>query len=121
MCLGRSRSAPTPASTASSPISISTPSIRRSRNSSWRTKAWCAIVWRSMRPRWQSRAETAAAYLARLHGARRRVKACQQHGKNPGEENAVKGPGAADGGDRRAEPAHFVEIGDIGADQGAEA
>ena len=53
--------------------------------------------------------------------ARPRVKARQQHGKNAGQEYAVKSPGAADRSDGRAEAAHLVEIGKIGTDQRTEA
>ena len=45
----------------------------------------------------------------------------QQHRENTGKKNAVESAGSADGSDRRAEPLHFVEIGEIGADQSAEA
>ena len=48
-------------------------------------------------------------------------KARQQHRHDAGEEDAVEGPGAADRGDRRAEPAHGVEIEEVGPDQCAEA
>ena len=47
--------------------------------------------------------------------ARPRIKACQQHGENGGQEYAVKSPGAADRSDGRAEAAHLVEIGEIGS------
>jgi hypothetical protein len=50
-----------------------------------------------------------------------RVHAGEQHGEDAGEKNAVERSGAADRGDRRAKSAHFVEIGEVGADQRAEA
>src|SRR3974390_111498 len=62
--------------------------------------------------------------LSRLSGPRRprpRVNTGQQHGENAGQEYAVKGSGAADRSHRRAETAYLVEIGEISADQRAEA
>ena len=59
-----------------------------------------------------------------LSGMRRalsRKKARQQHGENAGQEYAIKSSGAADRSNRRAEAAHLVEIGEIGADQRAKA
>src|SRR5271156_6507817 len=52
--------------------------------------------------------------LSRL---RPRIKTCQQHGEDAGEENAVERSGAADGCDRRAEAAYLVEVRQVGADQ----
>jgi multidrug efflux pump subunit AcrB len=45
----------------------------------------------------------------------------EQHRHDAGEENAVEGPGTADRRHWRAEPAHGVEIEEIGADQRAKA
>ena len=44
----------------------------------------------------------------------------QQDGNNPGEEDAVEGAGAADGGDGRAEALNFAEVQEIGPDERAE-
>src|SRR6185437_10224360 len=49
--------------------------------------------------------------------ARGRREACEQHGKNSGQEDAVERPCAANRGDRRAEPADLVEIEKVSADQ----
>ena len=49
------------------------------------------------------------------------IKAGQQHGEDAGKENAVEGAGAADRRNRRAEAAHLVEVGKVGADQRAQA
>jgi hypothetical protein len=54
-------------------------------------------------------------------GARPRIKIGEQHGKNAGQEYAVKGSGAADRSDRRAQATHLVEVGEIGPNQRAEA
>ena len=58
----------------------------------------------------------------RLHGpAARVVEARQQDGEDAGEKNAVESPSAADRSDRRAEAAHLVEVGEVDADEGAQA
>ncbi len=49
------------------------------------------------------------------------IKACQQHGEDAGKENAVEGAGAADRRNRRTEAEHLVEVGQVGADQRAQA
>src|ERR1700733_10292436 len=59
--------------------------------------------------------------LPELDLARPGIEIGDEHGENAGEKNTVEGAGAADRSDRRAEPADLVEIGQIGADQRAEA
>ena len=43
-------------------------------------------------------------------GARPRVKVCQQHGKNAGQEYAVESSGAPDRSDRRAQAPHLSRL-----------
>jgi len=50
-----------------------------------------------------------------------RVKARKQDREDTGKKDAVERSGAADRGDRRAEAAHLVEIGQIGTNQRAKA
>src|SRR6266571_4187676 len=74
----------------------------------------CCLVLRAMR-RW---------VFSELSGLRRAwpgIKTCQQYSKNAGQEYAVKSSRAADRSDRSAEAAHLVEIGEVSADQRAEA
>src|ERR1700733_15408647 len=59
--------------------------------------------------------------LSWLRLARVRVKTGDENRKNAGEEYAVERPGAADGSNRRAEAAHFVEVRQIGPDQRSKA
>src|SRR5579862_1765659 len=49
------------------------------------------------------------------------VKISDEHGEDAGEKNAVEGAGAADRSYRRAQSAHFVQIGEIGPNQRAQA
>ena len=49
------------------------------------------------------------------------IKTRKQHSKNAGQKYAVKSAGAPDRSDRRAQATHLVNVGEIGADQRAEA
>ena len=79
-------------------------------------------VRRGMPPR--RRVDAARWGFSRLSGVFRawpRVKTRQQNGQNAGQEYAVKSSGTADRGYRRAEATHLVKVGEISADQRAEA
>ena len=45
----------------------------------------------------------------------------EQHRENAGQKYAVERAGAANGGDRRAEPADAADVAEVGADQRTEA